>query len=71
MVPIFERILAMNVEIFGTVKVVTDEAVLLNEGDKDVWLPLSQIETEKQDFMVGDDILVFVPFWLAEEKGLI
>ena len=71
MVQIFERILAMNVEIFGTVKAVTDEAVLLNEDDNDVWLPLSQIGTEKQDFMVGDDILVFVPFWLAEEKGLI
>jgi predicted RNA-binding protein (virulence factor B family) len=60
-----------NVEIFGEVKAVTDMAILLDDGDVEVWLPLSQIESETDDYEKGDEITVFIPEWLAEEKELI
>lgn len=39
-------------------------------GEKDdaVWLPKSQIEIEQKD---GRNIIVTLPQWLAEEKGLV
>jgi predicted RNA-binding protein (virulence factor B family) len=60
-----------EVEIFGEVKAVTDLAILLDDGDHEVWLPLSQIESETDDYEKGDEIIVFIPEWLAEEKELI
>lgn len=48
----------------------TDRAVLVSEtGDKNdaVWLPLSQIEIESESGF----IVVSLPEWLAQEKGLI
>lgn len=41
----------------------TDRAVLVNDGDIEVWLPLSQVEVT--------DASVLLPEWLAEERGLI
>lgn len=49
----------------------TAKAVLVSDdGDKDkaIWLPLSQIEVEHQSKGV---VLVTLPEWLAEQKGLI
>ncbi|WP_212525884.1 hypothetical protein [Actibacterium sp. MT2.3-13A] len=48
----------------------TAKAILVSDsGDKDsaVWLPLSQIEIEPENGF----IVVTMPEWLAEEKGLI
>jgi len=59
-----------EVEVFGTVKAITDAAILLADGDFEVWLPLSQIEYDN-DIDVGDVTFVYVPEWLALEKGLI
>ena len=42
-------------------------------GQEDIWLPLSQIEVEDHDLgqtKYRDRVLVFVPEWLALEKGL-
>lgn len=49
----------------------TARAILVSDdGDRDkaVWLPLSQVEIERQD---KDIVVVTLPEWLALDKGLI
>lgn len=56
------------VDLKGTVKARTGLAVLFSDGDKDAWLPLSQIEVED----LGKGLVeVTLPEWLAYEKELI
>jgi len=56
------------VEVFGTIIHVTDKAILLNDGDKEVWLPISQISYSGG---VGDDVIVEMEEWLAIDKNLV
>ena len=55
--------------IYGKIQQETEKAILLdcNAGSEPVWLPKSEI-----DYLgdVGDETGVFLPDWLAEEKGL-
>lgn len=44
----------------------TDMAMLLLIDKKEVWIPLSQVEDEDVE-----EKIVFIPQWLAEEKGLV
>ena len=56
------------IDITGEIRARTDRAVLLFDGMREVWLPLSQIEID------GDRpgvVEVAMPEWLALEKGLI
>jgi hypothetical protein len=46
----------------------TDRAVWFTDGENRVWLPKSQIEAKH---VKDSDFQVFVPIWLAKEKGLI
>lgn len=59
------------VEVSGTVKYQTDDAVLLDTGKDEVWIPKSQIHDFTDDIYVGDYVDLDLPFWLAEKKGLI
>ena len=59
------------IDVTVTFKHITDRAVLVNDGDKDVWLPLSQIDYSFLDPEPGDTLELLVPEWLAKEKGLI
>jgi hypothetical protein len=43
-------------------------AVWFTDGENRFWLPKSQIEAKN---IKGRDFQVFVPVWLAKEKGLI
>lgn len=44
----------------------TDEAILVTDGSKDIWLPISQVEiTSETPFIIE------IPKWLAMEKELI
>lgn len=52
------------VDIAGECRAQTEKAVQFFDGDKLVWLPLSQIE-------VNDDGTVTMPEWLAVDKGLV
>lgn len=57
------------------VKVVerTDLALLVSDGRKEAWVPLSQIEDtiEEEDGMFGVNITaIIIPEWLATDKGL-
>jgi hypothetical protein len=45
----------------------TDRAVLIDNDDQELWLPKSVIEIDK----IGDgNAILFVPEWLAKNKGL-
>lgn len=64
-----------SVEIGVVVKRVTDRAVLVNHGHpKEEWIPKSQIS----DWCDGPDdepgygtTSIFIPEWLATEKGMV
>ncbi|MCA0421899.1 MAG: hypothetical protein LCH61_01020 [Proteobacteria bacterium] len=47
----------------------TTAAVQVHDGDKLAWLPKSQIEIEETGD--GKTVIVTLPQWLAEEKGLV
>jgi hypothetical protein len=52
------------------------KAILFHDGDKDVWLPKSQIAIKrhcKPDELIKllECVTVNMPEWLAKEKGLI
>lgn len=60
-----------EVEIEIVVKRSTDRAILVNHGvPKEEWVPISQIS----DY-IGDSVhtaeSIFIPEWLAHEKGMI
>lgn len=42
-------------------------AIRIDDGTKKAWLPRSQIEIEPN----GRTVIVTMPRWLAEEKGLV
>lgn len=47
----------------------TASAILVHDGDVQVWLPKGQIEIEETGD--GKTVIVTLPQWLAEEKGLV
>lgn len=55
------------VDIACEVRHETDRAVLIHDGTKEVWLPLSQCEVYRE--RTGS--VVTMPEWLAKAKGLI
>ena len=56
----------ISVEVIRT----TDAAVCINDGDKDAWIPKSQILSD-HEFMWGTHIEITIPEWLAKDKGLL
>jgi hypothetical protein len=63
------------VEIAVVVKRTTDKAILVNHGIRDeVWIPKSQISdwTDGPDNEPGEGTSsIFIPEWLATEKGMV
>lgn len=55
-----------NYEITVEIKVETDKAILVSDGDVEAWLPKSQI-VERIDLKDGYAELI-IPEWLAEDK---
>jgi hypothetical protein len=53
----------------------TGAAVLVSDDGEEksaVWLPLSQVEIEAKPAKVGgNEVMVTLPTWLAQERGLI
>ena len=60
-----------NIEIAVDIKHMTDSAVLVSDGNKEVWIPKGQIEDYTDELIVGHSITVLIPEWLALDKGLI
>ena len=55
------------------VKVVerTDLALLVSDGRKEAWVPLSQIEVIEEPGLFGIEVTaIVVPEWLSIDKGL-
>ncbi len=49
-----------------------EDAVLVSDGDQDVWIPRSQIkDQEDDDLEEGEDTSIWIPEWLAINKGLV
>jgi len=46
----------------------TAKAIRVDDGTKQAWLPLSQIEVENES---NGTITVTMPLWLAKEKGFV
>ena len=59
-----------RVELFGTVMVVTDHAVLFNDGFAEDWLARSYICTD-DELAVGAEVTIEVPKWAAVNKGFV
>lgn len=55
------------IEILVTIKGYTTKALLVFDGIKTCWLPVSQIEITE----VSEGITVRIPEWLAIKKGLV
>lgn len=63
---------AEMIEVSVTFKRETDRAVLINDGDKDIWLPKSQIEVDGGEYPEpGEVVDLLVAEWLAKDKGLL
>lgn len=58
-------IVEVSVELRGG----TDKAMKVFDGKIEVWIPRSQISDECED--KGKLISIFIPEWLAHDKGLI
>lgn len=61
--------MAQDIEIACEVRRTTDKARLIFDGTKEVWIPESQISDECED--KGKTISIFIPEWLAIDKGLV
>jgi hypothetical protein len=48
----------------------TDLAVLVNDGDREAWIPLSQISEDTKPDEPGY-CTIEIPEWLAQDKGLV
>lgn len=53
------------------VRHMTTKAALVHDGDREAWLPYSQIEDGLETLEIGKHVRMLVPEWLANEKGLI
>lgn len=58
-----------EIEIHCAIHHETDEAMLICDGDKEVWIPKVFITDECEE--KGRIISIFIPEWLALDKGLI
>lgn len=58
-----------TIEIHVELRGGTDKAMKVSDGKVEVWIPRSQISDECED--KGKLISIFIPVWLAHEKGLI
>ena len=59
------------VEVFGKIEATTDVAILINDGTKETWIPLSQITYVEYEYEVGEEVELKIPEWLAYKNGLI
>jgi len=61
-------------ELFCSVKGQTENALLVNDGDRDVWVPKSLMTTDQRaeiEYMnAGDSFELSIPEWFADQKEL-
>lgn len=59
-----------EIEIAVEVRGETEKALRVYDGKREVWIPKSQISDQSEDAK-GKIESIFIPEWLALEKGLI
>ncbi len=63
-----------RVEIFASIKGKTVMAVLVNTGEKDVWIPMSLLTNEQRDEVrelePGDSFDFEIPEWFVDQKDM-
>lgn len=61
-----------NIELAVHIKHKTEKALLVDGGDgNEVWIPLSQISDYTDELEIGEHITIFIPEFIAQDKGLI
>ena len=60
-----------NIEIAVDIIHMTDKAVLVSDGTKEVWISRGHIPDWTDELEVGHSITIFIPEWVATQKGLI
>ena len=61
-----------KIELAVTLEKQTERAVLINDGDRKVWLAKSQVEPAEGEFPEdGEHFELLVPEWLAKKEGLL
>jgi hypothetical protein len=53
------------------IKATTSMALRVNNGERDAWIPRSQIIDQEDDLEIGVETRIEVAEWLAEEKELV
>jgi hypothetical protein len=48
-----------------------EDAVLVSDGERDVWIARSQIKDSEDDLDEGTHTKIEIPEWLAAAKGLV
>jgi hypothetical protein len=59
------------VEFYCEQKGESDKAILVSDGENKYWIPKSQIEETELDQDHAGNITIYIPEWLATEKGII
>lgn len=59
-----------DVEIECEVKLKTERAYLINDGKREAWIPISMVSDSCEDSK-GHITSIFIPLWLATDKGLV
>jgi hypothetical protein len=66
--------MSADIEIDVEVRRVTASAILIHDGKREAWIPKSQVSdwTDGPDDAPGTGTTsIFIPEWLATEKGLV
>ena len=59
------------IEVTGEILSKSNMAILINDGDRDAWLPISQIQNYDESWKKGETVDLEIPEWLATEKELV
>ena len=59
------------IEVSGEILAKSAAAILINDGDRDAWLPISQIQNYDESWKKGETVDFEIPEWLATEKELV
>jgi len=59
------------IEIPCDVLLLTELAVMIDDGDKKVWIPKSQMDPDEVPDGPATGTSIFIGEWIAQEKGLI
>ena len=59
------------IEVSGEILAKSAAAILINDGDRDAWLPISQIQNYDESWKKGETVDLEIPEWLATEKELV